>query len=153
MAHVQQIFKITPLTYIKAGQDALLLGEWEPVVDGDTAREAFLSYAKFMEDHYHTITWEGKNGKGSKMVSYPLQVESFLLYCDMTMEEWAELKKDPLNLGTCSFIEMAIEAQQNEGGFIGEYQAKMVQMVQGKKEKVELSGSLAIEQITGMEVK
>lgn len=146
--------KITPLLYINAGQDALLAGGFESVVDGSTALRAYLSYAGFMETQYHSRISLNKAGKEvGRKISLPHQLEAFLLYIGMTQAAWDKLKEDPLNVGDCSFVEMAISAQQTEGGLVCEYQHKMVQLLQGRAEKVEHSGTLQIEPITGMEVK
>lgn len=149
-----QTIKISPLLYINAGQDALLRGDFGSVDNGTTAMAAFLSYANFMATQYHRRVGINKGGKEcGREISLPFQLEAFLLYIGMTEAKWKELKEDPLNLGDCSFIEMAISAQQTEGGLIGEYQHKMVQLLQGRAEKIEHSGAIQLEPITGMEVK
>lgn len=147
-------FIITPLAYIEAGAESRQLGNSEPVVDGSTALVAFLDYCQFMKTQFHTISAVNRRGEdASKAISFPMQVDSFLLFCGMGRGDWETLKGDPINVADCSFIEMAIEAQQNEGGLIGEYASKMVQLLQDRKDKVEVSGTLSIEQITGMEVR
>lgn len=149
-----QIIKITPLIYINAGREAIENEEFKVVENGTDAMQAFLSYADFMSTQYYKRVAINKAGREcGKQISLPFQLEAFLLYAGISVVKWKELKEDPLNLGDCSLIEMAITAQQTEGGLICEYQHKLVQLLQGRAEKIEHSGSVSIEPITGMEVK
>lgn len=146
-------FTLNPLIYINGGKQAREDLEIEPVVDGTTALESFLSYCKFMDTIPHVEIFMTKNGQGQKNKDRPFMMESFFLYCGITQSDWDELKANPLNLHDLDFIEMAVLAQLAEGSLLGDYMSKMAQILQGRKEKIEISGSMSVEVITGMEVK
>lgn len=148
------VFKISPLDYINAGK-ALREGKvFEKPTDCESLAEAFFKYAEYIREKYYTIESVNKKGDDtSKVISAPMQVESFRLFAGLSRSEYEALVGDPTTAAVHALIEDAINSQQVEGAVIGVYSAKIVTILQGRKEKVEISGGLAIEQIIGMEVK
>lgn len=144
---------ISPLVYIEAGQDARSRGEFDTVSDPDSLYIAFVSYCEMMKGHIATEEMYNKRGEDvSQSFSIPFQLETFWLYANIQRAEWDALKGNPENVGICTLIEDAINSQQIEGALIGKYMAKIVTILQQRAEKVELSGSVAVEQITGIKV-
>ena len=144
---------VTPLRYIEGGQDARLRGEFLVVSDPDSLYMAFVSFCEFMREEVYTEEAYNKRGEDvSTTVSVPLQLENFWLYAHLERSQWDKLYADPETAGMCTLIQDAFNAQQIEGAILGFYGAKMVQILQQRADKIELSGSVAVEQITGMTV-
>ena len=148
------VFKISPLDYIEAGKDLRGTGKMQKPHDPESLAEAFFQYARYIREKYYTISSINKKGDDtSKTISAPMQVESFRLFAGLTKSEYDNLVGDPTTAAVHALIEDAINAQQVEGAVIGVYSAKIVTILQGRKEKLEISGGMTLEQIVGMEVK
>ena len=148
------VFKISPLDYIEAGKDLRDAGKMQKPHDPESLAEAFFQYARYIREQYYTISSINKKGDDtSKTISAPMQVESFRLFAGLTKSEYDNLVGDPTTAAVHALIEDAINAQQVEGAVIGVYSAKIVTILQGRKEKLEISGGMTLEQIVGMEVK
>ncbi len=144
---------ISPLTYIDGGQAARLRGEFIEVTDPDTLYMAFISFCEFMSAQFYRVERFTKRGDDvSTKVSVPLLLENFWLYAHINRSEWDELKVKPDNVAMCTCVEDAFNAQQIEGSIMGLYVSKMVTVLQQRAERFEVSGAVAIEQITGMRV-
>ncbi len=123
------------------------------VTDPDTLYMAFISFCEYMKDQFFTAERYNKKGDDvSIYVSVPLILENFWLYAHLERHDWDALKGSPENVAMCTVVEDAFNGQQLEGALLSLYSNKMVTIMQQRAEKVELSGSVAVEQITGMTV-
>ena len=82
-----------------------------------------------------------------------MTIESFRLFAGINPVEYEELTGDPVAAAIGGTIEDAINSQQIEGALVGKYAASLIQVLQGRKTNVNLTGGITLEQITGMEVK
>lgn len=147
-------YKLTPLNYIREGEALRASGKLPEPHDDLTLAQAFIAYAEFMEGQFFTTQTVNKRGAVSEdKLSVPMQLESFRLFTGIRRDDWDKMATDPQCARAMSLIHDAVYCQQMEGALIGAYMAKMVQLIQERKEQLEVTGSMAFEQITGMEVK
>ena len=107
-----------------------------------------------MQDNYFSQAHKNKNGEDcSVYISRPMTIESFRLFAGINPVEYGELTGDPVAAAIGGTIEDAINSQQIEGALVGKYAASLIQVLQGRKTNVNLTGGITLEQITGMEVK
>lgn len=147
------IYRLTPLCYIREGQRLRDESKLQQPHDDTTLAEAFIAYAEFMEGHFIEVETANKRGViNVDQRSVPMQLESFRLFAGIKREEWDKMTTDPECSRAVSLILDAIYCQQMEGALLGVYTARMVQLIQDRKDQLELSGTMAFEQIIGMEV-
>ena len=147
-------YKLTPLNYIRGGEALRSAGKLPEPHDDLTLAQAFIAYAEFMEDQFFTTQTVNKRGAVSEdKLSVPMQLESFRLFTGIRRDDWDKMATDPQCARAMSLIHDAVYCQQMEGALIGAYMAKMVQLNQERKEQLEVTGTMAFEQITGIEVK
>ncbi len=135
---------LSPLAYIRAGAELRELGVIEEVTDLETLVSAFMHYLKFMERRLASYKSETR--------PIPLTWEGFRVFSGCTAQKYEELTSPPDGALVHSLISDCINGQWAEGAVTGLFSAKAMQLIGGFKEKVEVSGAVAIEQITGMEV-
>lgn len=147
-------YKMSPLAYMEEGQKRRDAGEFVKPTDAEELYFAFIEYCKFMQDNYFSQSHKNKNGEDcSVYISRPMTVESFRLFAGINPVEYEELTGDPVAAAIGGTIEDAINSQQIEGALVGKYAASLIQVLQGRKANVNLTGGITLEQITGMEVK
>lgn len=147
-------YKLTPLNYIREGEALRASGKLPEPHDDLTLAQAFIAYAEFMEGQFFTTQTVNKRGAVSEdNLSVPMQLESFRLFTGIRRDDWDKMANDPQCARAMSLIHDAVYCQQMEGALIGAYMAKMVQLIQERKEQLEVTGTMAFEQITGIEVK
>lgn len=147
-------YKLTPLNYIREGEALRASGELPEPHDDLTLAQAFIAYAEFMEGKFFITKTVNKRGAVSEdYLSVPMQLESFRLFTGIRRDDWDKMANDPQCARAMSLIHDAVYCQQMEGALIGAYMAKMVQLIQERKEQLEVTGTMAFEQITGIEVK
>ena len=115
---------------MEEGQKRRDAGDFVKPTDAEELYFAFIEYCKFMKDNYFSQAHKNKNG-----------------------DEYGELTGDPVAAAIGGTIEDAINSQQIEGALVGKYAASLIQVLQGRKTNVNLTGGITLEQITGMEVK
>lgn len=148
------VYKFSPLNYIREGEALRKQGKFTIPRDDLTLAQAFIEYAEFMEDQvFLTISTNKRGVETTDTLSVPMQLESFRLFAGIRRDQWDEMATNPDCSKAMSLIHDAVYCQQMEGALIGAYMAKMVQLIQERKEQLEVTGSMAFEQITGMEVK
>lgn len=144
---------LSPLLYIQAGQEARARREFVQVVTDDDLYITFVSFCEYMKDNYMQKAHYNKYGDDlSQYTSIPLLLENFWLFAGICRPDWDKLNAAVDTAPMCTLIRDAFEAQQIEGAILGVYTAKMVTIIQQRAEKIEHSGGLVIEQITGMQV-
>lgn len=147
-------YKMSPLAYMEEGQKRRDAGEFVKPTDAEELYLAFIEYCKFMQDNYFSQAHKNKNGEDcSVYISRPMTIESFRLFAGINPVEYGELTGDPVAAAIGGTIEDAINSQQIEGALVGKYAASLIQVLQGRKTNVNLTGGITLEQITGMEVK
>lgn len=145
---------MSPLTYIEEGQKRRDAGEFVKPTDAEELYFAFIEYCKFMKEEYFSHTHKNKAGEDCSIyISRPMTIEAFRLFAGLSPVEYGELTGDPVAAATGGIIEDAINSQQIEGALVGKYAASLIQVLQGRKTNVNLTGGITLEQITGMEVK
>ena len=140
-------YKMSPLAYMEEGQKRRDAGDFVKPTDAEELYFAFIEYCKFMKDNYFS------QAHCSVYISRPMTIESFRLFAGINPVEYGELTGDPLAAAIGGTIEDAINSQQIEGALVGKYAASLIQVLQGRKTNVNLTGGITLEQITGMEVK
>lgn len=147
-------YKMSPLAYMEEGQKRRDAGDFVKPTDAEELYLAFIEYCKFMKDNYFSQAHKNKNGDDcSVYTSRPMTIESFRLFAGINPVEYGELTGDPVAAAIGGTIEDAINSQQIEGALVGKYAASLIQVLQGRKTNVNLTGGITLEQITGMEVK
>lgn len=147
-------YKMTPLNYIREGERLRADGKMPEPHDDMTLAQAFIVYAEFMEGQFFVTETTNKRGVvAEERLSVPMQIEGFRLFAGIRRDEWEKMASDPECATAMSLIHDAVYCQQMEGALIGSYMSKMVQLVQERREQLEVTGTMAFEQITGIEVK
>ena len=147
-------YHMSPLIYIEEGQKRRDAGEFVKPTDAEELYFAFIEYCKFMRDQYFLHAQTKRTGEDCSInISRPMTIEAFRLFADLNPVEYEELTGDPVAAAIGGTIEDAINSQQIEGALVGKYAASLIQVLQGRKTNVNLTGGITLEQITGMEVK
>lgn len=147
-------YKISPFVYIEEGKKLRDAGEFVKPSSPEELYLAFIEYCKYMSENYFTHVQKNKMGVDCSVdISRPMTIETFRLFTGLNPIEYGELTGDPVSAAVAGVIEDAIHSQQIEGALIGKYQAQLIQILQGRKTNVNVTGGISIEQITGMEVK
>lgn len=123
------------------------------------AFEAYKNDLKEQANEWLKVQYVGKEGiRVTDPLKLPYTFEGFKVFCRPlygSVEQYF-LNKDSLYndfVSICSHIKEEIRCNQITGGLLGVYNPSITQRLNGLKENTELSGSLDLKQITGMEVK